>query len=70
MICAADQVNVGAKVTQRPTGIIWRRGLSRSTEFDYCAVNLRDNGCARAYKVRISQRTSRVTLIPALKWPA
>jgi hypothetical protein len=39
----AEQVNVGAKVTQRPLGLVWRRRLSRSTELVYGVVNLRDD---------------------------
>src|SRR6202011_2494572 len=38
----AAQVNVGAKVTQRPLGLVWRRRASRSTEL-YGVVNLRDD---------------------------
>jgi len=39
----AAQVNVGAKVTQRPLSLVWRRRLSRSTEFVYGLVNLGDD---------------------------
>src|SRR6202011_2503926 len=39
----AAQVNVGAKVTQRPLGLVWRGRLSRSTEFVYRLVNLRND---------------------------
>ena len=39
----AAQVNVGAKVTQRPLSLVRSCRLSRSTEFVYGLVNLRDD---------------------------
>jgi hypothetical protein len=39
----AAQVNVGAKVMQRPLGRVWSRRLRRSTELVYGLVNLRDD---------------------------
>jgi hypothetical protein len=35
----ADQVNVGAKVTQHPLGRVWSGRLSRSAEFAYISTN-------------------------------
>jgi len=36
-------INVGAKVTQLPISISWRRRPSRSTELGYRLVDLRDD---------------------------
>jgi hypothetical protein len=40
----AAQVNFGTKVTQRPLSLTWSHRPSRSTEFVYGLVNLRDDG--------------------------
>jgi hypothetical protein len=39
----AAQVNFGTKVTQRPLSLTWSDRPSRSTEFVYGLVNLRDD---------------------------